>query len=187
MKWSKKQVITLLVLLPVFAIIAIFIKVGYAAAGISLCQTCRENHQKIGAIPDVGFSDLKQHPEKYAGQMIRLHAIFDHDAGYTFLSNPTTWDRINSIPVGFGKEFETCASTKKALTIHTGLGTWYDGAVYATMIGKYGVIDDQRKFQNGETGYTIFCLESVEPIDPIRSVPINAIRFGITQIGRFVF
>jgi hypothetical protein len=187
MKWSKKRIITTLVFLPVFAVIVMFIGIGVVATRTSLCQNCRGNYQTADALPDVGFAELNQYPEKYAGQLIRLHAIFDHDAAYTFLCAPVPRARTNCIPVGFGTGFETCSSTKRALTIHTGLGTWYDGTTYVTVIGKYGIIDDQRKFQDGETGFTVFCLEKVEPINPMRDAPINAIRFGITQIGQLLF
>lgn len=193
MKWSKKQIITTLVFLPVFAVIVMFIGIGFVATRTSLCQNCRGNYQMADALPDVGFSELEQHPEKYAGQMIRLHAKFDHDAGYTFLCAPVPRDRANCIPVGFGTGFKTCSSTKRSLTIHTGLEThtglemWYDGTAYVTVICKYGIIDDQREFQNGETGLTIFCLENVEPVSPMRDGPINSIRFGIAQIRRLLF
>jgi hypothetical protein len=157
--------------------------IGYAASRTVICQNCQgPNHD----VMDATFSELMLTPEKYADQLIRLEAMFVHDAGFTFLRNPfnTSWEK--SLHTGFGKDFIACAVTQKALTFHTGLDTWYDGEIQVTVIGKYGIIEDQRNFQTGRKGFTILCLEQVKPADTEKEISINTIRYSLGQLGKYV-
>ncbi len=158
--------------------------IGFAASRTVSCQACQEENRKV---LNVSFSELRLSPKKYTNQIIRVEAIFNHDAGYTFLQDPSNHDRKDSLPLGFGKDFITCDATQKALTFHTGFETWYDGASHVTVIGKYGIVDDQRDFQTGQTGFTLLCLEQVQSANTIKEISINTIRYSIGQIGKRIF
>ena len=115
-----------------------------------------------------------------------MDAVLNNDAGYTFLHDPNNLNSKTLIPAGFGKEFESCPATEKAMSFHGGFGTWYDGHVRAVVIGKYGVIDDRRNFHTDQTGITLLCVESVKPINATASVLINT-RYAMSRIGRLIF
>lgn len=126
-------------------------------------------------------------PTKYTDQLIRIKAVFDHDAGYTFLRDPVSRDWTKAMPLGFSKDFLACAATQKSLTFHTGLGTWYDGIALVTVIGRYGIVADQRKFQTGQIGFTVLCIDEVRPSRSRTGLFINAIRYSIARVGRGAF
>jgi hypothetical protein len=156
--------------------------IGLRATGASICRICRETNRQALDIP---FAELSENSEKYAGQMIRLEAIFVHDSGYTSLRDPTA-SGVKAMPVGFGKDYVACSSTQNALSFHTGLGGWYDGIAYIRLIGTYGTIDDQRKFMDRMAGFTLLCLEEVKPVDPSKDIPINTVRYAIGQIDKLI-
>ena len=181
----KKHRVLLLLLLSLLVLpTTVLAVIGFTSSGTASCQTCLQANQRV---LKVSFSELMLSPEKHRDQLIQVEAIFDHDAGYTFLRDPVNTNWQQSLPTGFGKDFVACPATQKVLAVHTGLGTWYDGVTFVTVIGKYGVIEDQRDFQTGQTGFTLMCLEQVKSPDTIKSISINTIRYSIGQIGKRLF
>jgi hypothetical protein len=53
---------------------------------------------------------------------------------------------------------------KKSLMVYPGLGSWYDGVAYVTVVGTVADFDNPDDFNFVFDGFTIECLERVEPI-----------------------
>ena len=75
--------------------------------------------------------------------------------------------------MGLARPLRACTGTQKMLVMHSGLGTWYDGAVSVTVLGYYGIIGNPKSYHQGREGFNIVCLERVEPIGSTRRGRIN--------------
>jgi hypothetical protein len=93
--------------------------------------------------------------------MFRIRATFENDAGNTTLGGS---ECKRTVPAGLARPLRACAGTRKMLVMHSGLGTWYDGAVSVTVLGYYGIIGNPKSYHHGKEGFNIVCLEHVEPI-----------------------
>ncbi len=181
---EKYRTLSIILFLLIALPIAWLAATGISMAGLSTCQKCQVAN---GNALNVSFSELHKNPESFANKIIRVDAVLSNDAGYIFLHDPNNSNSKILMPAGFGKEFASCPATEKAMSFHSGVGTWYDGQARSVVIGKYGIIDDRREFHTGQMGLTLLCVETVKPINSISSVPINTIRYAMGRIGRLIF
>ncbi len=131
------------------------------------CRSCAETYSLASEIPMVSVREVVNNPERYANRIIRIRARFVHDSGYISLHDQVqSCGHFSFLRAGLSVEqVQSCEGTRKALAIHSGFGTWYDGGSNITIVGRYGRIEDDRGFNDGESGVNILCLEEVSPLD----------------------
>lgn len=155
-----------------------FISLG---ASSGKCNKCT---QLSAQAVHITLEELSACPQKYENKLVRLYAILHHDSGELFLGNGGA--KFSSrVIAGIGKDYTSCYFTRRAFTFNTGYRTWYDGSAKVTLIGKFGIIDNQLDFHDGMDGLTILCFEAVNP-HASWTVPINHIRYVITRTSRML-
>lgn len=132
------------------------------------CQSCSSLYSstviETGNVCDAPLGS--NHSER----IFRIRTTFENDAGDTTLGRK---ECRRAVLTGVTRSLRGCAGTQKMLVMHSGLGTWYDGAVSVTVLGYYGIIDNPRSYHHGREGFNIVCLERVEPIGSGRRGRIN--------------
>jgi hypothetical protein len=124
------------------------------------CKSCMGFYQD-SEIPGISICELKSDLEHYRGKIFRVRAAFHHDAGQVNLLDdacPTV-----ALHAGLAKSFETCVGARKALTIYSGYGTWYDSTAKVVVVGSVGRLENPTLFEDN-AGFNILCLEKAEPI-----------------------
>lgn len=112
-------------------------------------------------IPSISICELKNNPGFYRGKVVRVRAAFHHDAGQVNLLDvacPTV-----ALHAGLADGCQSCVGARKALTIYSGFGTWYDSTARVVVIGKVDRLENATLFED-ENGFNIECVESAEPI-----------------------
>ena len=164
----------LLVLFPIYI---------QVVASEGFCKKCEvHSHNSL----NISLGELAECPQKFENKILRVTSILHHDSGEIFLGE--NWQEKSKyyIPAGLGKDFTSCSSTRRAVSFNTGYRSWYDGSAQTTIIGKFGIIDDQTGFHDGRNGITILCFEKVSPVD-FSSLNTNRVRYTIARIGRLFF
>ncbi len=120
------------------------------------CQKCSTFYSST-EIPTITLYELENNLEKFKGKVVRIRALFYHDAGQVNL-----YDDRGKLHAGLSNSFESCAGTRKALTIYSGFATWYDSAAHVVVVGSVGHLENLTLFED-DAGFNIMCLEKVEP------------------------
>ena len=130
------------------------------------CQSCAGIYSSNGPIPTVEFCEFAAHPGLYSNGLVRLRAEFANDASQTILRPPQgqCQEPMLAIRTGLDKHCAACDGARKALSIYSGFETWYDSHALVVVVGRMGVIKNPKSYYNGEPGFNISCLESVQPI-----------------------
>jgi len=124
------------------------------------CKSCQGLYQE-SEIPSISICEVKTNLEHYRGKIFRVRADFHHDAGLVNLLDegcPTV-----TIHAGLASSFESCVGARKALTIYSGFGTWYDSTAKVVVVGSVGRLENPTIFEDN-AGFNILCLEEAEPI-----------------------
>ena len=137
-----------------------------------VCQKCLD----VSKTENLETKKLSEifNDNNFRGKKVRIKAIFNHDAGYTFLQDLE--NKKIAIPASFDKNGTSCEDTEKTLQICTGYKTWYDSYVEVTVIGYLGEIDETDSFQAGEFGFNIICIEQVNPTE--ENLKIGTMKFN---------
>ena len=152
-------------------------------ASTGICTNCEALSENALIIT---LKEIDSCPQKFENKVIRISSILHHDSGEIFLSENWQEKPKYYIPAGLGKDFTSCTSTRRAVSFNTGYQTWYDGSAQVTIIGKFGIIDDQTGFHDDRIGITILCFEKVSPVN-FSSLNVNRVRYIIARIGRLFF
>lgn len=128
------------------------------------CEDCSYGSIEIQS---VSLCELLANHRIYQGKLIRVRALFHHDYGHISFRDETCpggkW-----IYLDFAEPSRFCIGAKKALMLHTGFGSWYDGAAYATVVGSIANFENPDDFKYVFNGFTIECLERVEAGSGVR-------------------
>ena len=124
------------------------------------CRSCASIYTSP-EIPSVTVCELTAGPALYRGRMVRVKAMFYHDAGHVDLHDETCGGRVHA---GLSNIYESCAGTRKALKMYSGFGTWYDSAASVVVVGSLGRLEDATLYDDGNDGFNLVCLEQAEPI-----------------------
>ncbi|HEY9402011.1 MAG TPA: hypothetical protein VIQ24_04920 [Pyrinomonadaceae bacterium] len=155
------------------AIITFTIGVALASAAASVwkissvetekppCQSCSALYSSA-EIPVVTICELKANPENFMNRVVRVRAVLHHDAGQVNLYDHTCGN--DGVHAGLSNSFESCVGVRKALSIYSGFGTWYDSNANVVVVGSVGRLDNPTLFDDGKAGFNIVCLERAEPI-----------------------
>jgi hypothetical protein len=122
------------------------------------CRNCAALYAP-SEIPAISICELKNHLEHYRGRVVRVRATFSHDAGQVNLHDDAC--PRSPLHAGMSDSFQSCAGTRKALTIYSGFGSWYDSAAQVVLIGRAGRLENPTLFED-DNGFNIVCLERVE-------------------------
>ena len=156
----------------------LFISAGASSGTCNKCQQISEN------IINLTTEELMSCPQKYENKIIRTSTILHHDSGQLFLGDEGA--KLSSLVLaGIGKDFTSCYFTRRAITFNTGYRTWYDGSAQVTLIGKFGIIDDQMNFHSGINGLNMLCFEAVYSTEN-QSRLINHCLYTLTRTGRLI-
>jgi hypothetical protein len=124
------------------------------------CKSCQGFYQD-SEIPSISICEAKSNLERYRGKILRVRAAFHHDAGLiNLLDDACPNMRLHA---GLSNLFESCIGARKALTIYSGLGTWYDSTAKVVAVGSVGRLENPTLFEDND-GFNILCLEKAEPI-----------------------
>ena len=124
------------------------------------CKSCQGFYQN-SEIPSISICEVKSNLEHYRGKIFRVRAAFHHDAGFVNLADEAC--PSVAIHVGLSNSFESCAGARKALTIYSGFGTWYDSTAKVVVVGSVGRLENPTLFENN-AGFNILCLEEAAPV-----------------------
>jgi hypothetical protein len=129
------------------------------------CTKCRAVYS-ASEIPTIAICELTDNLTRYDGKLVRLKAIFVHDAGQTYLrpEDGTCLQGGGGMNTGLDERSEACDGARKALSVYTGFETWYDSRAKVVVIGRVGQINNPRSYFHKGEGFNILCLEHVEPI-----------------------
>jgi len=109
----------------------------------------------------VSVCELKQHLEEYRGRIVRVDTKFHHDAGQVSLLDdacPKVY-----LHADLSDSCQSCIGARKALSVYSGFGTWYDSTARVVVLGRIGRLENSTFFED-ENGFNIDCIESAEPI-----------------------
>ncbi len=144
------------------------------------CQSCAEIYSSSPEILTASVCEIVNNPERYANRTVRVQAMLHNDAGYIYLYDESRPCGQNSILyVGLTEPLKSCEGTRKTLTVHSGIGTWYDGTVSITVVGRLGHIEEYRGFYDGENGFNVLCIERVSSVG---SGMLGRIRYTIGEV-----
>jgi len=129
-------------------------------------------------IPSISICELNNKLEFYRGKVVRVNASFQHDAGQVSLLDDAC-PKV-ALLAGLGDGCQSCVGAKKALTIYSGFGTWYDSMARVVILGKVGPLENPTLFDD-ENGFNIECVESAEPIGLGRD---DRIRYTLGELLR---
>jgi hypothetical protein len=127
----------------------------------SPCQSCSSLYSSF-AIQTWDICNIPPTSD-HSDRLFRIRATFENDAGDTTLGLGDTECR-RAVRAGLARPLSACVGTQKMLVMHSGLGTWYDGAVSVTVLGYFGLIENPKSYHRSREGFNIECLERVEPI-----------------------
>ena len=146
------------------------------------CRNCASMYGSP-VVPTVTLCELAAHREQYAGKVVRVSATFHHDSGTINLYDH---DCVPSAAMyaGIAPSCEYCVGAKKALTMYTGYGTWYDSIATVTLVGRVGRIEGDNNFYRGYDGFNVLCVERVAPIG---SGVGHRIYYTIGQIANRIY
>ena len=133
------------------------------------CRSCAGLYAS-SEIPSIRICELKNHLEDYRGKIVRVRAAFNHDAGQVDLLDDTCPGM--ALHAGLSDSCQSCVGARKALTIYSGLGTWYDSAARVVVLGRVGRLENPTLFDD-DNGFNIVCLERSEPIGSGRNERIK--------------
>lgn len=125
------------------------------------CRACAQIYA-TSEIPSVSICELRENLDHYRGKVVRLRAVFHHDAGQVHLVD-FSCRGVGAIHTGLSNSCESCTGARKALSIYTGFGTWYDSAAHVVVVGRAGILENPTLFPDDD-GFNIDCLENVEPM-----------------------
>jgi len=132
------------------------------------CRSCAAFYSELR--PTVSVCDLiKTSVEPYEGKIVRVRAIFHHDAGQVNLVDDVC--PSEGLHAGLANSFQSCEGTRKALTIYSGFGTWYDSSAEVIVVGSVGRLENPTLFEG--YGFNILCLEQVKPVGSGRAERIK--------------
>lgn len=128
------------------------------------CKKCAAIYSATAPIPTISICELAENGTRYDNQLVRVKAIFVHDAGQTILRPEEGTCSHPGMNTGLDEKGEACEGTRKALSVYTGFETSYDSHAKVVVVGRVGQINNPRShFRKGE-GFNILCLEHVEPV-----------------------
>lgn len=144
--------------------------VGVAAASVGMvsrvaekeeapCRDCSEIYSS-SEILTVTLCEISANPERYRGRLVRIRAVFHHDAGTIHLFDPC--GSGGAARAGVAESCGACAGAWKALSIYSGYRTWYDGDADVVVVGRAGRIEGNNFYQ-GLDGFNVLCLERAGP------------------------
>jgi hypothetical protein len=125
------------------------------------CKACAVLYTQ-SEIPSVSVCELKSKLDFYRGKVVRVRASFHNDAGLVNLFD----DACPSVALKarLGDGCQSCIGAKKALTIYSGFGTWYDSTARVVVLGKVGPLGNATQLDD-DSGFNIDCVERAGPMD----------------------
>ena len=125
------------------------------------CRDCARLHLS-SEIPTVRICELRENFDQYRGKLVQVHALFHHDAGQVTLIDIGCAPN-SAIHAGLSDSCASCAGARKALTVYTGFGSWYDGTARVMVLGRVGRLENPTLFPD-DNGFNIDCIETVAPL-----------------------
>lgn len=146
---------TAMIITVIPLLIAAHVVSGSLRIGQQEHPPCRACGQIRNDVPRVTVCQLANNPQKYKGQLVRVAADFEHDAGQLVLR-----DGDCTMRTGFDNEKHACTGAWRRLQIICGIDGWYDSAAPVSVVGSLSKIPEGNYYV-GEEGFTISCLEQV--------------------------